>query len=364
MCYFLEEKLEARIVQGNLRSLRKTKNLIDFASNDYLGLAKSKRLSLLIENEVRQQENVSNGSTGSRLLTGNSDYAEELESGLAEFHGYESALLFNCGYMANIGLLSSIAGPSDTLFYDINIHASMHDGMHLTRAQLIPFKHNDMNSLEKRLQRNTGANRFICVESIYSTDGSQAPLKDLCSLAQRYNAHLIVDEAHAVGIVGPAGRGLVAEHNLMPFVFAQIVTFGKAVGTHGAAILGSSTLKKYLINFARSSIYTTALPLHTLASIRCSYALFPTLEKERAQLQELMIFFSGEITPIRAVIVPGNEEVKRASKQLEQDGFDVRALTSPTVKRGTERLRITLHAYNTTDELKTLLANTQKMRST
>lgn len=349
----LEDRLMKRKSAGNLRKLHLTQNLIDFSSNDYLGLARSALLSDLVAKEWGLAQGKL-GSTGSRLLTGNSAFVQELEKRIADFHGYEAGLLFNCGYMANVGLLSSIAGPNDCLFFDTSVHASIHEGIRLSKARSFPFQHNNLEHLERRLKScPSQGERFICIESVYSTDGTIAPLAGICRLAHEYGAHLIVDEAHAVGVFGPEGRGLVAEQNLQPYVFAQIVTFGKALGTFGSVVLGNETLKEALVNFAASFIYTTALPFYALAAIKCSYDLFPKLEEERKKLCKLM-HMCGR-TPIQPVRIKGNVAVRQAALQLQSRGFDVRPLMSPTVQRGHEMLRISLHAFNTEEELTALL---------
>ncbi len=355
----LKNKLLKREKNGNLRQLGVSRNLIDFSSNDYLGLARSSSLADSISAELRQT--ISLGSTGSRLLTGNSYYAQDLEQRIATFHGFETGLLFNCGYMANLGLLSTIAGKKDSIFFDSRIHASTHDGICLSKANAFPFKHNDTEHLENRLKNcTTRGDRFICIESIYSTDGSMAPLVEMCRLANEYEAHLIVDEAHAVGVCGYQGRGLVAEQNLCSSVFAQITTFGKAIGTHGAIVLGNQILKQSLINFATSYIYTTALPMYSLIAINCSYNLLTGMEKERNHLQTLVQLYRDSIpnasmTHIQSIPVEGNRAAKEFAQKLVKEGFDVRPLLSPTVQRGKEVLRICLHAFNTENELKTLL---------
>jgi 8-amino-7-oxononanoate synthase len=359
----LEERLLKRKRFGNLRQLPIIRDLIDFSSNDYLGLAKSSNLAASVMQEERVHTDLLNGlgSTGSRLLTGNSIYAQELEDRIAMFHGYEAGLLFNCGYMANVGLLSTIGGFEETIFFDVGVHASTRDGIRLSRAKAFPFRHNDLEHLENRLNNlPTQGARFICVESIYSTDGTQAPLLELCRLARDYGAHVIVDEAHAVGVCGPSGRGLVAAHHLTAHLFAQVVTFGKALGTYGAIVLGSHSLKQALINFATSYIYTTAPPLRLLTAIKCSYDLFPRLEKERSHLNQLIqsvreTYPNSSGTHIQSVAVKGNEAVKCVAERLSQQGFDVRPLMSPTVQRGEEVLRICLHAFNTEGELRALL---------
>ncbi len=359
----LENRLQQRAKQGNLRTLRSTSSTIDFSSNDYLGLARSPQLSLATFQEWKMHLGRLNGlgSTGSRLLTGNSCYAEDLEHKIASFHGYEAGLLFNCGYMANLGLLSTITNQTSIIFYDAAVHASTYDGIRLSRSQAFPFRHNDLEHLENRLKNcSSSGDRFICIESIYSTDGSMSPLTEISQLARRYEAHLIVDEAHAVGVCGPKGKGLVAEHNLTSQVFAQVTTFGKALGTHGAVILGKHVLKQALINFATPFIYTTAMPFQVLAAIKCSYDLSPEMDYERDQLRKLVQAFRtfypccsrSHIQPVR---INGNNAVKAMANALFDKGFDVRPLTSPTVQRGCEALRICLHAFNTESDLKQLI---------
>jgi 8-amino-7-oxononanoate synthase len=371
MTFHLKNRLQQRIKLGNLRKLQIIQPSIDFSSNDYLGLARSPQLAASVFQEWETFLSPLNGlgSTGSRLLTGNSLYAQELEEKIAKFHGYEAGLLFNCGYMANVGLLSAITNQESVVFFDAAVHASTHDGIRLSRAKAFPFRHNDLEHLENRLKNSSSeGDRFICVESIYSTDGSTANLPEISRLAREYEAHLIVDEAHAVGACGPKGRGLVAEHNLMPHVFAQVTTFGKALGTHGAIVFGNYTLKQALINFSTPYIYTTALPFQTLAAINCSYNLFPEMDLERNHLQKLIQIFQescqiSSLTHIQSIPIEGNEAVKQAAEAVFKQGFDVRPLMSPTVQRGHEALRVCLHAFNTEDELKWLINHIQLQRS-
>lgn len=359
-------RLLERQAKGCLRAPRYVHGLIDFASSDYLGLAHSSQLTEAALQEWKKHKGDLNGfgATGSRLLTGHTAYVEKLEQQLADFHRFEAATLFSCGYMANLGLLSAVAKANDVFFYDAHLHASSHDGMRLSQARIFPFRHNQVEHLEQQLKKKQCSGslgkRFICIESIYSTDGSIAPLKDFAWLAKQYDAHLIVDEAHAVGVCGPAGRGLTAEFGLMPEVFAQVTTFGKALGVYGAVVLGSGTLKQLLANFARTFIYTTALPLISLAAIKSSYDILPTLESERQNLRERIGQFkkfsaNASETSIQPIKIRGNEAVKAASLTLANFGYDVRALMSPTVQRGHERLRICLHAYNSSTEVEGLI---------
>jgi 8-amino-7-oxononanoate synthase len=359
----LERKLHSRLRLGNLRCLKLSESGIDFASNDYLGLARSSQMKQLVVDEWNSYDHQLNGvgSTGSRLLTGNSEYALKLEEDIARFHGYETSVLFGCGYMANVGLISAVASHECVIFFDAAIHASTRDGIRLSRAKAFAFKHNDVEHLERRLKNcSEKGERFICVESMYSTDGSIAPLVEICRCAKKYAAHVIVDEAHATGVFGQGGRGLVFEYNLVHDVFAQITTFGKAVGVYGAVVLGSHFLKQILINFSTSYIYTTSLPFTTLASIKCSYDLFPNMNQEREHLYKLIDVFRNSFTyasfsQIQFVPIEGNQAVRQMSKRLLDEGFDVRALMSPTVQRGDERLRICLHAFNTENDLMQLI---------
>lgn len=364
----MTEKLKGKLLErqksGNFRKLSLPQShLVDFSSNDYLGMARSSALHDAVVQRVNDNNFTLNGfgSTGSRLLTGNTAFAQHLEAKLATFHGFEAGLLFNCGYMANLGLISAIADEEDCIIFDSRIHASTHDGIRLSKAEAFPFKHNDCEHLEKRLRNCTvKGERYICIESIYSTDGSQAPLTEISRIAQKYGARLIVDEAHAVGVCGERGRGLVAEENLCYRVFAQITTFGKAPGVQGAIVLGSEVLKQALINFANPYIFTTALPLQTLAAIDCSYDLSIKMEEERKHLRMLVQFYrstfpSASGTHIQSIPVKGNTRVKELAENVAKAGFDVRPLRSPTVRKGHEVLRICLHAFNTENELKALL---------
>lgn len=362
MTLLLDKRLRQRLQMGNYRNLQPQKILIDFASNDYLGLARSSDFYHHVQNERKKLKGLLTGvgSTGSRLLTGNSLYAEELEERIAYFHGFETSLLFNCGYMANIGLISAVVQPQDVIFFDIGVHASTYDGIRLSGAKSIPFFHNDLQHLENQIKRTSyKGQRWIIIESLYSTDGSKASLKEICQLAKIYQAEVIVDEAHAVGVCGPQGKGLVAENGLTRQVFAIVCTFGKALGVYGAAILGSKYLKALLINFSRPYIYTTALPLHLLASIKCSYEIFPQLESERIHLNQLITHYQKLVlefsdTHIQTIKKEGNARVKFLATKLMEEGLDVRALLSPTVRRRHELLRICLHAFNTLEEVEIL----------
>lgn len=324
---------------------------VDFSSNDYLGLARVGSKGM--------DPHLGHGSTGSRLLSGNFPEAEILEQQLAQFHRAEAALLFNSGYDANLGLLSCIAKEGDMIFYDILSHASLRDGIRLSKAEAFPFLHNNLEDLQRRMEAASGT-VYVVTESLFSMDGDLAPLEEMAALCEARGAYLIVDEAHATGIIGNRGEGLVQSLGLQDRVFARVHTFGKAVGCHGAAVLGSKDLKDFLINFSRPLIYTTALPPAAVAAISHAYQVFPGMDAERAHLKELIAYFQAagipqkklqSDTPIQGVIIPGNEEVTAMANRLQQAGMDCRPIRYPTVPRQKERLRIILHAFNTMEEL-------------
>lgn len=358
---FLQESLDKRIRDQAFRTLKLTQGLTDFCSNDYLGLARNPDFQERILNRIRAG-GFSFGSTGSRLLSGNNPLAEETEQILADFHLGEAALLFNSGYDANLGLFSCLGEPEDTILYDQLIHASIRDGIRLSRAQSHSFRHNDPADLEARISE-CGGRIFVAVESIYSMDGDLAPLADLVRVCRQRKALLIVDEAHATGIIGDRGEGLTQQLGLQDGCFARVYTFGKALGVHGAAVVGSETLKNYLINFARSFIFTTALAPASLMAIALSYQVFPGMEVERRQLDQLVGYYRSclpedgfpvQPSAIQVLRVPGNEKARSLSEELRAGGLDVRAILHPSVPRGQERLRIVLHSFNTRAEVKKL----------
>ncbi len=353
---FLQKKLDERKAADALRTLRLPQGNIDLCSNDYMGIVKNGLLNVV-------PAALQTGSTGSRLLAGNYSLIEETEKFIAEFHNSDTALIFNSGYDANVGVLSSVPQKGDTVIYDALSHASIRDGIRLSFAQSFSFMHNDMSDLEKKLTQATG-NTFVITESVFSMDGDLCPLKEIIYLCEKYKAHLILDEAHATGVIGDQGEGLAQHLNLHTKIFCRMHTFGKACGCHGAVVLGSQQLKEYLINFARSFIYSTALPAHSVALIKESYLVFPGMRQERKHLHKIIsLFQAADIihqklpsqTPIQIVMIPGNTEARKVAESLQQAGLDVRAILYPTVPKEKERLRIVLHAFNTEEELEKLL---------
>ncbi|WP_038500657.1 aminotransferase class I/II-fold pyridoxal phosphate-dependent enzyme [Chlamydia avium] len=358
----LEERLRKQKHRHLFRSLLSPSNLTDFTSNDYLGFSRSPELKDIFHAAFTSLPSL--GSTGSRLLTGHSILADETEQYVASYHNMESALIFNSGYTANLGLISTLVSHQDRVIYDLYIHASIHDGIRLSKAQKIPFRHNDMQHLEKRLSQPFSGNTFVCVESIYSLHGSIAPLTTLCELCKLYGAYLIVDEAHALGIVGSKGEGYVTSLGLQNDVTATIYTFGKALGIHGAAVTGSALLKEYLINFCRPFIYTTAPPPHFFKAIHLAYQYNKTAATLRERLHSRISYLQTQAmnltesafqknshTPIQPLYISGNVRARITAEQFRTAGFDVRPIVSPTVKQKEELLRICLHAFNTQQEI-------------
>ena len=368
---FIKHRIAQRVADGSLRELSTSLRPIDFCSNDYLGFATSPDLQSAIHAESMKQGPLPIGSGGSRLLNGNTAYAEATEKYIANFHNAEAGLIFNSGYDANIGLLSSLGHRGDTFICDELIHASLIDGVRLTHANRYTFKHNDLEQLEDKLKHAKGI-IYVVVESVYSMNGDLAPLLQIANLCKSFGANLIVDEAHATGVLGAYGRGLVQALSVEELVFARIATFGKAIGCHGAIVLGSEDLRRYLINFARSFIYTTAAPLHNIIAVNCAYRMLEKgnyveeLQRRIAYFSELATHFNiKELLPvpsaIQTITIPGNQKVKNVALKLQTLGFDVRPILSPTVAIGAERLRICLHLYNTEDEIRQLLLQLQEL---
>ena len=369
----LQDKIETRAEEHSLRSLGLRQDLLDFSSNDYLGFSRSKKMYNKACSILKQHNYQANGATGSRLLTANHPLYLDTEKQIATFHNTPTALIFNSGYDANIGFFSSVPQRGDVILYDALCHASIRDGISMSHAKGYKFAHNNLQRLEALLEtqkktNKTNAEIYVVTEAVFSMDGDIPPLKAVATLCKKHNAYLIVDQAHATGVIGPKGKGLVQELDLEDLVFARIVTFGKALGCHGAAILGSGELKSYLINFARSFIYTTALPPHTLATIGAAYSKLEDNSDAIKKLQDnistlqkgildtqLTPYFIPSQSAIHCCVIKGNKATKDISTLLQQNKFDVKAILSPTVPKGQERLRICLHSYNTKEDITALV---------
>lgn len=371
----LQDKITEREQASSLRRLSVPNNLVDFSSNDYLGFSRSAELAEEAHQILKQNGNTNNGATGSRLISGNHELYAEAEQLISGFDNAESALIFNSGYDANVGLFSSVPQKGDVVLYDEYIHASIRDGLRLSNASAYKFPHNDLNALQTLLYRfrelDGTKEIYVVTESVFSMDGDSPDLIQMAEVCYEYNALLIVDEAHALGVTG-SGRGMVQELSLQDQIFAQVVTFGKGLGCHGAAILGSELLKQYLVNFARSFIYTTGLPPHSVAAIMAGYrhlematiakhSLTGNIDFFKQETERLGLAFISSDSAIHCTVIPGNETIKRIASALQQKGFDVKAILSPTVPAGQERLRFCLHSYNTREEVTAVLTHLQQL---
>jgi len=364
----IEHALEKRKLQGNYRSLQLSTELVDFVSNDYLGLARSPELQAAIQTCTRFTEHgFLNGSGGSRLLAGNHTGVLELERFLAAFYRAQASLLFNSGYDANLAFFSAVPQRGDTIIYDELIHASVIDGARLGFAHRVSFKHNDTGDLVAVLKQATGC-VFVAVEALYSMTGDLTPLEALVALSQEHHFTLIVDEAHSTGVFGQGGRGCfdaLFSGDASATDTVRLHTFGKAAGTHGAAYVLQPWLKEFLVNYARPFIYSTALPSHSLAAIHESHLFMEQAGVERKRLEENVVYFLSNLplkfehvsatnppfAPIQTIPVPGNFECLEAAGKLIAAGFNVKPIRSPTVLEGHEQLRICLHSFNTHQEI-------------
>ena len=360
--------------QNAFRQPGSKNNLIDFSSNDYLGFSLNEKIFMGSQKMLEEKKLFQNGATGSRLLSGNHELYPPAEEQIAAFHEAGAALIFNSGYDANLGLFGSIPQRGDLILYDELVHASIRDGITLSNAKAYKFSHNDLQDLEQKIKRfcrsSEGTEVFVVTEAVFSMDGDAPDLQALVELSKKLNFFLILDEAHSLGVAGKIEKGALGNTGLKNDIFARLFTFGKALGAHGAAVVGSKELKDYLVNFSRSFIYTTALPPHSVATIISAYNyLREDAGLEIAQLKENIAFFKTELekqglshrfihsdSAIHCCVVPGNEQVKQLSQELQKGGFEVKAILSPTVAAGKERLRFCLHSFNTRSEIQSALS--------
>jgi len=362
---YIRNRLDERKQNGLYRKLTVSSGLADFSSNDYLGFRDDVELQQETDRLFRALQHQEKGAQGSRLLCGNTPAYEELEQELATRWSAEAALLFPSGYMANLSLLSSLPYRGDTILYDELIHASCREGFRLSKAQPISFAHQNLEDLEEKLKQANGLT-YVVVESIYSMDGDVTPLGEVSALCQQYGAALIVDEAHAGGIFGKQGGGLCDEITLPRPCLARIVTFGKAFGSQGAVILCSKSLKEFLINYARPLIYSTAMGMYD----RCRIQAVTRAENKRLiHLQQLVehirqfqnglsaaskVAIRPSASPIHILSVPGIKKALESAAAFRQAGIDARPILAPTVAAGQERIRLIIHATNTSAEIANL----------
>jgi 8-amino-7-oxononanoate synthase len=348
----LESELNELAARDQLRSLEVPAG-INLSSNDYLGLSTHPALRQAVVDAVARAERM--GATGSRLLSGHSREWEELETEFGKFAGTEAALCFSSGYAANIGLLSAVLGRGDVVFSDALNHASIVDGIRLSGAERMIYAHCDIEALEAALRTYTGKSyrKLIVTESVFSMDGDFAPLAEITALAQHYGAAVVVDEAHALGVFGPEGRGRMAELGLERGAFAIVYPCGKALASAGAVVCGSATLKHFLINRARTFLFTTALPPYFAAQIGRALKLARAADAERARLAAMAAqlrtslraagFDTGaSASQIVPILLGENAVALHYAAELSRAGFAARAIRPPTVPPETARLRLSL----------------------
>ncbi len=340
---------------------------LNLCSNDYLGLSLDPRLKQATIEAVARAARV--GSTGSRLLSGNSREWEEIEAEFAAFAGTEAALYFGSGYAANIGLLGSLLRPGDTVFSDALIHASLIDGIRLSGAAKVIYPHGDLEFLEGALRDSAhgAGTRVIVSETVFSMEGDIAPLAALVALARKYDAAVVVDEAHATGAWGPEGRGIAAEMGVEREMLAIVHTCGKALASAGAFVCGGTALREHLINRARTFIFSTAMPPYFAGQIRAALALARAANTERAHLRAIAsalreglmaaeLTCGTSVTQIVPVILGTNEAALHVAGELQRGGFAVKAIRPPTVRAGTARIRISLTSKVTLDDIRRLVS--------
>jgi 8-amino-7-oxononanoate synthase len=334
--------------------------LVNFSSNDYLGLAGDRRLAVAARGAV---DDAGTGSGASRLISGNHRFHEALEEAVAGFKGCEAALTFSSGYAAAVGTLPALFGKSDVLILDKLSHASLVDGARLSGAVVRIFPHNHLEKLESHLrwarEKHPQAKVGVVIESVYSMDGDLAPLREIVELKNRFGAWLFLDEAHGVGVLGERGRGLADALGLAEEVEIQMGTFGKALGVAGAYICGRASLRDYLLNRARSFIFSTAPPPSVAMAARAAVELLNSNEGEIlvARLREVrgtlaeLLRFPGADSAIFPVLVGDERKAMAVSERLRKAGYFVPAVRFPTVAAGSARLRITVTAAHTREHL-------------
>ena len=339
------------------------KPLLSFCSNDYLGLANHPANLEALRNALPE---TGLGGAASHLICGHHDAHHELERRLAEFTGRSSALFFSTGYMANMGVISALAGRGDTIFSDRLNHASIIDGCVLSRAKVRRYRHGDVAELEAMLA-DTQGHKLVVTDGVFSMDGDVAPLKELARVCGAHDALLVVDDAHGIGVLGPQGRGSVPELGLSEQDVPVVIgTLGKAVGTSGAFVAGPEVLMDYLVQKARTYIYTTAMPPAIARATCASIDLIERDDARRAHVLDLVARFRREAaalgyqlmpsqTPIQPILVGDNWSALALSQALEEKGLLVTAIRPPTVPEGEARLRVTLSAAHSHADLDLLL---------
>ncbi|MCG8992803.1 8-amino-7-oxononanoate synthase [Laribacter hongkongensis] len=341
------------------------RDYLAFASNDYLGLASHPALVAALQEGAAR---FGAGAGASHLVSGHLAPHEAAETALAAFLGREAALLFSSGYQANVGVIGALVGRDDAVFADRLAHASLLDGCLLSRAEFQRFRHNDLADLERRLAASRAPAKLIAVDAVYSMDGDEAPLAALLALAERFDAWLYVDDAHGFGVLGPQGRGTLAAHGVAPHPrLVQLATFGKAAGLAGAAVAADAQVIDWLVNTARTAIFTTAMPPALAHALTAMLALVEPADAARARLAGHVATLRAGCaaaglqllpsrTAIQPVLIGSDADAVAASLALREAGLWVPAIRPPTVPPGTARLRVSLSAAHTETDVAQLAA--------
>ena len=335
------------------------REVLSFCSNDYLGLANH---PALIAAAKAAANDVGVGSGASHLITGHHRLHHELEESLAHFVGLPQALLFSTGYMANLGIVTALAGRGDAVFADRLNHASLNDAVVLSRAELKRYPHSDMAALEKLLASSQAKRKLVLTDAVFSMDGDIAPITELLALCEKYDAWLMLDDAHGFGVLGTGGRGVLEHLGLKSPRIIYMATLGKAAGVAGAFVAGEPALIETLVQNARTYIYTTALPPLLAAALLASLKLIEAEGWRRVRIGELVAALRGglslqrwqlaeSVTPIQPLVIGSNDEALMVSERLLERGILVPAIRPPTVPKGTARLRISLSAAHTPEDV-------------
>lgn len=336
------------------------RRVLNFSSNDYLGLARAPAVLAAADAALRRW---GAGATASRLVVGTLPCHAELETRLAQFKGYAAALVFGSGYLANVGTVAALVGRHDRILADKLAHASLLDGAMLSRAAVHRFQHNDVDHLVRLVrQKPASARDLIITESVFSMDGDMAPLRDIARVAQEHDAMLLVDEAHATGVWGPGGTGLIGEWSLQQSVSVAMGTLSKALGAYGGFIAGSETLKRWLVNRARSFIFSTGLPppiagavLGALDVLKKNPGMGADLlhrtDAFRKRLQSAGFNTGSSVSQIVPIIIGDNQKTLAFAHRLRSHGILVAAIRPPTVPAGTARLRLSVTLLHTQEDL-------------
>lgn len=344
-----------------LDNAAETAPLLDFSSNDYLALSEH---PTVINASREALEKYGSGAGAARLMSGDLEINHRLEHEIAQLKGKAAALIFGSGYMANTGIIPALMDRNNVIFTDRLNHASIYDGCRLSGAKLVRFHHNDLNHLEELLKEKRGSGQaLIVVESIYSMDGDRCPLENLVALKERFGCLLMVDEAHATGIFGPTGGGLIEEDEVGEYVDLAMGTFGKALGSYGAYVAASQEMIDYLVNRARSFIYSTALPPATIAASLAAVKLIRNEPQLRKELRNKVDLFKkslrqGKITAdlgpsqIIPLVVGESAKAVEIANQLQQQGIFATAIRPPTVPKGSARLRFSITRHFSEADLK------------